>query len=73
MSRQPSLNARLAQQLERVTFALEVLAVPLSDHKSEPSRLSDREALAPSVAVMVDDSRNLLDQYRARQGKGGRS
>lgn len=68
MSRQPSLTARLALQLERVTFALEVLAVPLSDEKTEPTRLSDREALEPSVAVMAEDSRRLLDQYRARKG-----
>lgn len=65
--RKLSLTARLANELERATFALRVLLSTTNEVKEYPNDLcSEREAFAPSVEAILANSAALVAEQRAR-------
>lgn len=63
--RRPSFNARAAEMLDRMAFALEaVQAVAPKRPGSDPAT---PHAFAPSVSKLADEARALVAEHRERQ------
>jgi len=68
----PALTARMADLLESVAWALDVLVPELPHverHASQPTwPLSTREALMPAADRLAGEARALVAEYRRRKG-----
>lgn len=66
MARQPSLTARMAALLDRMAFAMDLLAA--LEPRPTGCDVAEPKPLEPSALRYRDEARALIGEYRRRHG-----